>query len=250
MLCICCVLPLLGCAKEPEAVVIDVTGASAARPVAAGETQAPKADEAQAAAGKGSPKAEIKDTVAYAFKGAEGPVLYGALSYENTGSAPLTLTKATFAFDLEGKIEEVDFTPIFADQTVILPGETGYAALWYTLADIEPGSDVRLSASLQWQAAAEARVPIEVQNLRLAHNYPGFTTMAGVLIAGADCSCNLIYTAFYDENESLLGVWYFTENAHLVSAEPKAFTSHLKEFPLADLAERTVQMRTFAIGVE
>ncbi len=242
MLCICCVLPLLGCAKEPEAVVIDVTGASAARPAEAGETQAP--------ASKGSPKAEIKDTVAYTFKGAEGPVLYGALAYENIGSAPLTLTKATFNFALEGKTEEVEFTPIFADQTVILPGETGYAALWYPLADIEPGADVRLSASLQWQAAAEARIPIEVQNLRLAHNYPGFTTMAGVLTAAADCPCNLIYTAFYDENESLLGVWYFTENAHLVSAEPKAFTSHLKDFPLADLAERTAQIRTFGVGME
>ncbi|MEA4971012.1 MAG: hypothetical protein VB051_10880 [Candidatus Pelethousia sp.] len=228
--------------------VIDVTGASAARPAEAGETQAPEAGEPQAAS-KGSPKAEVKDTVAYAFKGAEGPVLYGALAYENTGSAPLTLTKATFAFALEGATEEVEFTPIFADQTVILPGETGYAALWYPLADIEPGADVRLSASLQWQAA-EARIPIEVQNLRLAHNYPGFTTMAGVLIAEADCSCNLIYTAFYDANENLLGVWYFTENAHLVSAEPKAFTSHLKEFPLADLAERTAQIRAFGVGME
>ncbi len=228
--------------------VIDVTGASAARPAAAGATQAPEAGEPQAA-GKGSPKAEVKDTVAYAFKGAEGPVLYGALAYENTGSAPLTLTKVTFAFALDGATEEVEFTPIFADQTVILPGETGYAALWYSLADIEPGADVRLSASLQWQAA-EARIPIEVQSLRLAHNYPGFTTMAGVLTAEADCSCNLIYTAFYDENENLLGVWYFTENAHLASAEPKAFTSHLKEFPLADLAERTAQIRALGVGME
>ena len=227
--------------------MIDVTGNSSL--AAADETQATD-DSAASSAPKGSPKAQVTDTVAYAFDGTQGPVLYGAAAYENTGSAPLTLTKVDFSFALAGKTEEVEFTPIFADETVILPGETGYAVLFYALPSVEPGADVRLTASLQWQEATQNHIPIEVENLHLAHNYPGFTTMAGMLTATADCPCNLIYTAFYDENDQLLGAWYFTENAQLIADEPKAFTSHLKDFPLADLAERTAHIHAFGVGME
>lgn len=230
---------LLGCAPEPEAVIIDVTAA------APGATPEP-----QAAALGGKPKATVRDTVAYAYEGAEGPALYGAISYENTGDGALVPAKATFTFALEGKTEEVTFTPVFADQTIVLPGETAYAALWYPLAGITPGADVRLSASLEWEEASASPLRIEAGDLRLAHNYPAFTTLAGVLTPGADCPCNLIYAAFYDQAGALLGVWYFTENAHLMAGEPKAFTTHMKEFPLADLAERTAEIRAFGTGIE
>lgn len=244
LLCIFCVLLLLGCAREPEAVVIDVTGGSAS-PASSGGASAP--EEASPASGR--PKLKLRDTAAYAFEGAEGPGLYGAAAYENTGDAPLRPTKAIFAFTYEGKTEEVEFVPIFAQQTIVLPGETAYAVLWYGLKDAPSGVEVSLSASIEWEAAAGQHLPIEAEGLHLAHNYPAFTTMAGVLTASADSPSNLIYTAFYDAGGKLLGVWYFTEGAYLMAGEPKAFTSHLREFPLADLAEHTAEIRTFGFGM-
>ncbi len=248
LICICCLLLLLGCSREPEAVIIDVTGASGPAPSPApGETAGP---EGEIPANQGSPKAEVRDTAAYAFLGAEGPALYGAVAYENTGGAPLVLTKASFTFSFDNATEEIEFTPVFNDKTVVLPGETAYAALWYSLADLQAGTLVSLSASLQWEESGESPIPIAVSNLHLAHNYPGFTTLAGTLTPQADCPCNLIYAGFYGAEGNFLGAWYFTENAQLIADEPKAFTSHLKEFPLADLAERAAEIRTFAIGME
>ena len=245
-------LPLLGCAKEPEAVVIDVTGASAAAsaaPASAGARSAPAQSAAPAEGAGLGPRAEVRQTVAYALSCAEGPALYGAASYENTGDAPLRLTGASFTFTFSGQAEAVDFVPIFAEETIVLPGETAYAALWYTLPSLAPGTPVRLSASLQYEEAPASRVAVQAQDIRLAHNYPAFTTMAGVLTAGADCPCNLVYTGFYDEGGALLGVWYFTDNAQLIAGTPKAFTTHMKELPIDGLAEQTAEVRSFGIGI-
>ena len=38
-----------------------------------------------------------------------------------------------FSFTLADYTEEVAFTPVFAKETVVLPGETAYAALWYKM---------------------------------------------------------------------------------------------------------------------
>ncbi|NCB30726.1 MAG: hypothetical protein EOM66_04890 [Clostridia bacterium] len=250
LLCIVCLFLLLGCAKEPEAVVIDVTAAGSGVTPAPLSAEPAREEGEDTASAKAGPAAEIRGTAAYILSCAEGPALYGAVAYENTGDAPLVVTKANFTFSFAGTTEEVEFTPIFADKTIVLPGETSYAVLWYTMADLVPGTEVRLSASLQWEEASSARIAIDLGNLYLAHNYPAFTSMAGILTAQADCPCNLIYTAFYDESGNLLGVWYFTENAHLLAGEPKAFTTHMKELPLENLAEQTKEIHYFGIGME
>ena len=239
---------LLGCSKEPEAVVIDVTGASSAAASSA-PTQYDGATTDGTSVSNGTPKVQVRDTAAYAFNGAKGPVLYGAVAYENTGTAPLTITEASFTFSFNNSTEEVNFTPIFAKNTIVPPGETAYAALWYAKPDVEPGTTVSLSASLKCEASDQSSIPIAVSNIHLAHNYPGFTTMTGAITPESDCPCNLVYAAFYGADEKFIGVWYFTENAQLIANEPKVFTSHMKEFPLADLAEQTAEIRAYAIGM-
>lgn len=246
-----CLLLLAGCAKEPETVVIGITvtgQADAASPAVLAEGD-PAASPAPSDAGSKT-QAKVQDTVAYVLSCAEGPTLYGAVAYENTGDTPLTLTQADFAFTLADHVEEVTFTPVFAKETVVLPGETAYAALWYTMADLVPGAQVELDASLSWEAAqAESRIPIQVENIHLAHNYPAFVSMAGTITAAQDCPCNIIYTAFYGQNDQLLGVWYFTDNAQLMGGEPKAFTTHMEELPLTDLADAAVRVETFGVGI-
>lgn len=246
----CCLLLLAGCAKEPETVVIGITATGLPEATSAAvSTQEDPASTAQPAAG-GKTQAQVRDTVAYVLSCAEGPALYGAVAYENTGDTPLTITQADFVFTLSDHVEEVAFTPVFAKETVVLPGETGYAALWYTMADLTPGAQVELDASLSWEAAqAEGCIPIAVDNVHLAHNYPAFVSMAGTITAAQDCPCNIIYTAFYDQSDQLLGVWYFTDNAQLMGGEPKAFTTHMEELPLTDLADAAARVEAFGVGI-
>lgn len=229
--------------------VIDVTGSTTAAPASNGPPATPAEGGTPGEGAGQGPRAEVRQTVAYALACAEGPALYGAAAYENTGDAPLRLTGASFTFTFNGQAEAVDFVPVFAAETIVLPGETAYAALWYTLPSLDPGAPVQLSASLQYEAAPAGRIAIQAGDIRLAHNYPAFTTMAGVLTAGADCPCNLVYTGFYDEGGALLGVWYFTDNAQLMAGEPKAFTTHMKELPIDGLAEQTAEVRAFGIGI-
>lgn len=247
----CSLLLLVGCAKEPEVIVIGVTAtgqSDAASPAVLAEGETAASQDQPAASGKA--QAKVRDTVAYVLSCAEGPTLYGAVAYENTGDIPLTITQADFDFSLADYGEEVTFTPVFAKETVVLPGETAYAALWYTMADLTPGAQVELDVSLSWEAAKEeARIPIQVENIHLAHNYPAFVSMAGTITAAQDCPCNIIYTAFYDQNDQLLGVWYFTDNAQLMAGEPKAFTTHMEELPLTDLADTAVRVEAFGVGI-
>lgn len=246
----CCLVLSAGCSKEPETIVIGITATGLPEATSsAASTEGEAAASAQPAA-SGKAQAKVRDTVAYVLSCAEGPALYGAVAYENTGDTPLTLTQADFAFTLADHVEEVTFTPVFAKETVVLPGETAYAALWYTMADLVPGAQVELDASLSWEAAqAESRILIQVENIHLAHNYPAFVSMAGTITAAQDCPCNIIYTAFYGQNDQLLGVWYFTDNAQLMGGEPKAFTTHMEELPLTDLADAAVRVETFGVGI-
>ena len=246
----CCLVLSAGCSKEPETIVIGITATG--QPEAASSAASTEGEAAASAqpAASGKAQAKVRDTVAYVLSCAEGPALYGAVAYENTGDTPLTLTQADFAFTLADHVEEVTFTPVFAKETVVLPGETAYAALWYTMADLVPGAQVALDASLSWEAAqAESRIPIQVENIHLAHNYPAFVSMAGTITAAQDCPCNIIYTAFYDQDDRLLGVWYFTDNAQLMGGEPKAFTTHMTDLPLTDLADTAARVEAFGVGI-
>lgn len=246
----CCLVLSAGCSKEPETIVIGITATG--QPEAASSAASTEGEAAASAqpAASGKAQAKVQDTVAYVLSCAEGPTLYGAVAYENTGDTPLTITQADFSFTLDDYTEEVAFTPVFAKETVVLPGETAYAALWYTMADLVPGAQVELDASLSWEAAqAESRIPIQVENIHLAHNYPAFVSMAGTITAAQDCPCNIIYTAFYGQNDQLLGVWYFTDNAQLMGGEPKAFTTHMTELPLTDLADTAARVEAFGVGI-
>ncbi len=235
-------LLLLGCEKEPETVVIGMT---AITPDAAGESLQPQADGAG-----GKAQAQVRDTVAYVLPCLEGPSLYGAAAYENTGDTPLYITQAEFTFSLPGLREEIQFTPVFSQETVVLPGETSYVALWYAYPDLTPGTEVTLDATLHWEATEGERVALSADSIHLARNYPAFVSMAGTVTAQQDCPCNLVYTAFYDEADQLLGVWYFTVNAQLFAGEPYSFTTHMKELPLPELEDQAARVESFGVGIQ
>ncbi|MDR0841487.1 MAG: hypothetical protein LBN26_08935 [Christensenellaceae bacterium] len=239
MLMIACLFAC-GCAKD-EVVIVDVTGG-----VSVESSELP-AEGASAAA---RAQVTVRDTAAYVLSGAEGTMLYGAVAYENTGDAPVVLTDAEFTFTADGNAIIHVFTPVFAEQTVVLPGESSYVALWRAESGLAPGTEATLAAKLSCKPCEGARNALAVDRIFLAHNYPAFTTMTGRVTAERDCPLNLLYTAFYDDAGGLLGVWYFTEGAQLMAGEALPFTQHMKSLPIEGLAEQTAQVRAFGVGIQ
>lgn len=194
-----------------------------------------------------APAVTVTDTVAYVFDGAEGPTLYGAAAYENTGNCPIVLTGATLSFNVGGAAQSHEYIPIMSDIAVLLPGETGFVAWWNPDSSLTPGS-AAMTAELSCAQTDAARIPVTPRSVFLADNYPGFTTMTGTLESEGECSLNLVYTGFYDENGDLLGVWHFTKNAPLDPGENKTFAVHMKELPIEGLGEKTKEIRTYGVG--
>jgi len=204
-------------------------------------------EEASATDAPPAPAVTVSATAAYVFEGMEGTTLYGAAAYENTGNCPVVITSAKLAFSVNGATIEREFTPVMADKTVVLPGETSFIAYWS--ADSAPAAGpAALTATLAVEAAEDDRITVFPKRIFLADNYPGFTTMSGFLAADKTCSLNLVYTGFYDESGALLGVWHFTKNAALGPEGEKSFAVHMRELPVDGLAERTAEVRTFGVG--
>ena len=129
--------PLNGGAKTDEAALPGPKGI-------AGLETAPAAEPASTADPEAapSPAVVVTGTAAYVFDGAEGPTLYGAAAYENTGNCPVIITNAALSFNVGGTAYQYSFVPIMNDKTVVLPGET---CLLYTSPSPR---DKRLPASI------------------------------------------------------------------------------------------------------
>ena len=143
--------PLNGGAKTDEAALPGPKGI-------AGLETAPAAEPA-ATADPGavpSPAVTLTGTAAYVFDGAEGPTLYGAAAYENTGNCPVIITNATLSFNVGGTAYQYSFVPIMNDKTVVLPGETSFVAFWHKDSSLTPGTAAAMTASLDC-AKAEGR---------------------------------------------------------------------------------------------
>ncbi len=244
-----------GCAATPEAEDTLEIGAPASStpPLSSGsgEQAAPIQTPAGNSVGSrktGAAAVTIVDSIALHFPG----TLYGGVAYKNEGSAPVTLTAASFTFSYSGKTQTSDFTPIAAEQDIVLPGETGYCTLWLPYDDaLGAPEDMKVTAELTAAAAEQSPQALTVEDARLIQNYPGFATLSGSIKNPGNkaCDLNMVYAAFYDEQNALLGVWYFTRNAVLQPGEDAAFVVHLQALPIEGLAEQTKEIRFRAFGI-
>jgi hypothetical protein len=184
------------------------------------------------------------DTVAYFLDG----MLYGGVAYTNNSDFAVTLSEATFDFTYSGGSKSHTFTPNELINDVLLPGETGYCTLFLELKDEEnsiiTGGEVRLAAQLRGVSTDKQKPALDVSSARLIQNYPGFATLSGRLMNNSQEPCDLmmVYVSFYDENNKLLGVWYFTQNALLQPGSGTAFVVHLRSLPIPNLAQNTKRM--------
>lgn len=232
---------LPGCGKaSSEAEVLDIS------------PDEPALSQAAAARPGGGESAEglaLRQTAAYVYEQDGAPMLYGAIAYENTGSEALYLHEASLAFSASSEREHI-LRPVLAPSDVLQPGEYGYAAGWFSGEGFTAGEEVELRVRLDARRAEDAGIPLRVDGLFFADNYPGFTTMTGTLYneTGQSCAMNMVTVGLYDVQDNFLGVWYFSQNARLDGGDALRFTSHLRAFPLHGLAERGVYAKGRAFG--
>lgn len=194
---------------------------------------------------------ELISTAAYIYDGVEGSTLYGAIEYKNTGDCPVYLSKISYQFSVNGTQLTHDYTPPLGEHTIVLPGESSYEAIWLPAA-YESDADVALTASLFCVESSAPLTTLEVSNLYVADNYPGFSTLSGrvTCVSGNPCSTNLIFVGFYNSSDQFLGAWYLTKNAVLEPNEPKDFVVNMQEFPITKLAEQTSNFKWAAFGFD
>ncbi len=195
---------------------------------------------------------QVVQAAAHALAVDNGVLLYGAVEYQNTGEASLIISQADLNFTWEGGSASTQFAPALAQYDVVPPGGTGYLVYYEPRTDLTAGAAVTLSAALTAQGSAKPRLDMEATNLYLAQNYPGYATLTGTLASrfapGESCSLNMVYVAFYDAGDKLLGVWNFTRNALFEGAESKNFAEQLKSLPIPGLEENTASMRAVGFG--
>ncbi len=206
--------------------------------------------ETSAAQNAGKASVEVVSAVARAYSPDGQPTLYGAVEFKNTGTANAVVTNASFTFSVNGTEVKHEFEPVLSQYDVVAPGESSFVTLWLPNSSVSAGSAVTLTAELTCEAAANARTNIEVDNLFLADNYPGFTTMSGSLknASPEEQSFLMVYVGFYDENGALLGVWYFTKNIRLDAGGGTNFVTRMENLPVNGLSATVKTMKTSAFG--
>lgn len=195
----------------------------------------------------GAGRLMVEDAVAYAFAG----TLYGGFTYTNAGGAPMRLTEAALTFTYSGGTRTEAYAPFMGVDDILQPGETACATLFLPVEGLAAGGGASLSVELQGEAAQERSALLEVSDARLIQNYPGFATLSGSLknLSQEASSLCMVYVQFYDAEDTLLGVWYFTRNAVLQPGQDTAFVVHLQSLPIEGLAENTASMRFRAFGL-
>lgn len=195
---------------------------------------------------------EVISTVAITYKSSSGTNLYGAAEYTNTGSTPIIISNAHFIFTSADRTEEKNFLPVFAQGCVVDPGETSYVVLWVENSAFSANDNVALSAELTIEVSSSKRIDLNVKDLFLADNYPGFTTLYGKLYSSdsAGCSLNIVYIGFYGSDDTFLGAWYFSKNALLELGDCKSFVEHMRALPIESLASNCIAMKSIAFGLQ
>lgn len=250
------VLLLASCQKNREepAAVVDISQPEIIMP----EVQVtPVPDESRTKEAAGTPKPEygtnagitVIRTVSFIYGENEDLMLYGAAEYTNSGDCPVTVTSAVFTFSLGGAEVTNEFVPVLSEYDVVLPGQNSYVTLWLPYEGETAANEVTLSVSLKCERTDKTRIELVLDDLYLADNYPGFTTLSGSVrnISDTECSLNLAYAGFYDETGSLIGVWYFTKNATLSGGDEKNFVVHMTGLP-SGLSLKTAEIRSAAFG--
>lgn len=235
-------LLLCGCGTA-----VNVDDIPAASPTAGEEspTKEPVPENTQTVSYGNSASVSVTDTVCYTFG---SNVLYGAAEYKNTGDCPVIITGVVFGFAAGSETVTREFVPFLNEYDIVMPGESSYIVFFETMEDGAP-EVTSLTAELSCQKSEEVRISLGVDDLYVSQNYPTFATLSGTITNNtADCSLNMIYAAFYDEQDSLIGVWYFSDSSYLTMGSTRSFVVNMNELKIDNLSEKAVSMKAMGFG--
>lgn len=259
---ICVVLTgflMTGCGKgnEEQAVSPSVTDLATPKPTS---TPTPKKTYAPAPTPTPEAKLEVTQAVAYYFPDIEGfPSLYAAVEFENTGTAPIVAENVQLRFNTGEFRVDGDFTPMQMPNDVVAPGQTSTLAFWMVYdketKTLKADSPIKVTAEIT-PRLYDTTLPdrrLYVSNLRLIQNYPKFPTVSGSILNPSqdqDYALSLIYVSFYDDNDTLLGVWHFTRAIAVPAENSRNFVMHLQTLPIPDLSQKATKIVARGVGID
>ncbi len=204
-------------------------------------------------------EAVVGQTTAYYFPDMNGsPNFYAAFEIQNIGKTPIYLKEATISFHYNDATTAQPFTPVQSEDDVLLPGKTQAYAIWYPTTKIEGvNQTIPINASIEITTAvantSQVVRTLPTSNLHLIQNYPSFPTLTGAISNPADqrdFSMYMLYAAFYDKDDKLIGVWNSTEPINMLSGTRRNFVNYIHMLPIPDLANNTVRIEGRSIGFE
>ena len=197
------------------------------------------------------PALEIVSSVAYLFN--SGRILYGAVEYKNTGNCNIVLTNAQFTFSDASTSLPVTFTPMLSEYDVVEPGATSFVTYWGNNPADEillESENITVTAELTPVATDDVRRDLELSDIRVLDNYPGFSTLSGLITSSQTdaCTMNMSYVAFYDADDTLLGVWNFTLNSVMNPGDIRSFVINMNDLTIENLSSRTASTKACGFG--
>lgn len=204
-------------------------------------------------------EAVVGQSVAYYFPDINStPNFYAAFEINNIGQTPIYLKEADIAFKYNNVSVSQSFTPVQSEDDVLSPKQTHAYAIWFptdkisALQETTP-VDVTIEITTSVSDPSRPSRSISVNNLHLIQNYPSFPTLSGSLnnpIDQRNFSMFMLYTAFYDSDDQLLGVWNSTEPLNITSDSRRNFVNYIRMLPIPDLADNTVRIEGRGVGFE
>lgn len=204
-------------------------------------------------------EAIVGQSIAYYFPDINGaPNFYAAFEINNIGQTPIYLKEATISFKYKDTSISQPFTPVQSEDDILAPEKTQAYAIWFPTDQIKSLDkttpiDVTIEITTSVSDPARTSRVLSVDNLHLIQNYPSFPTLNGSINNSAeqrDFSLFMLYTAFYDSDDQLLGVWNSTEPLNITSDSRRNFVNYIRMLPIPELAENTIRIEGRGVGFE
>lgn len=201
-----------------------------------------------------APEMALGESVFAHFDGENDSTLYAATEIKNNGQSPFIIEQGTVKFMLSDGTEiPCDYTPPGKTSDIIAPGETGYAALWYVY-NKPLGEELTVQSvafELTPQVSDNTSIPLSVEDTEIVSNLSGYTEVSGRVrnASGYDCYANVIYLAFYDTQQKLLGVYEFCVDGSFKNRQVKSFDMDMKFMPIPTIAVDAIEIRSRGVGI-
>ncbi len=198
--------------------------------------------------------ASVTQVAAYYFPNVQGSAnLYAAIEFKNDSSSHAIVSNVSVSFTVDGKRIEQTFMPPCAEDDVVAPGAVSTVAAWFSYSGDAPTEAVSAAAVVSLETVTPPSLPpMEVSNLMIVQNYPGFATVSGRVTnvsEDADYDLTMTYLSFYNGEGALLGAQFFTKDQMVMAGDSRDFVYHLRCLPVEGLTENTANIIARSVAI-